>query len=214
MTATDDGPVPDEMPSGFAFRVGELSRPHLTLHSFNAAPQDPPSWWIKSAFAEPTGGWPKDRPLVAECVQDWKHEPHKKDCPEDCEEHTPGIPSANCKCGMYATRDLENVINHYLQRATVPVLGLVELGGAMFMGEPGHQAYARAEYCRVAAVLLIDKWLATDHDTLRRLASDYNVPALVPHSVDPDDYQDRITVTTTLADEAEAFLRKLQEGGL
>lgn len=81
------------------------------------------------------------------------------------------------------------------------------------MGEPGHQAYARAEYCEVSAILLINDRLATDHGTLRRLAADYGVPALIPHSTDPDDYEDKILTTTPVADAFEAWLKGETEGG-
>ena len=103
------------------------------------------------------------------------------------------------------------VISDYLRAGREPVLGLVEIGGRVIMAEPGHEGYARSQYARVAAILLIDRSLTVDHETLRRLAGAYNVPALVPHSVDPEDYRDEVTATSTLADEIEEYLRRQAE---
>lgn len=195
-------------PSGLAFRVWQLSRAHLSLRSFNAAPPKPPAWWIVDAFDTPAGGWPTDHPLTAECKLGQEHERHE---PDDCEvpgcDHQGGIPAPGCSCGLYATRSM-TVISDYLRAAREPVLGLVELGGRTIMGEPGHEGYARAQHARVAAILLIDRSLTVDGETLRRLADAYHVPALRPHSTDADDYRDRITVTSALADQAEEWLRR------
>jgi hypothetical protein len=193
-----------------ALRVWEADRERLTLHSFNAAPPKPPTWWVVSAFATPAGGWPHDHPLVAECKLGKAHESHDDDCPEDCEEHDPGIPGVRCRCGIYCTCSM-TVISDYLRAAREPVLGLVEIGGRVIMAEPEHESYARSQYARVAAVLLIDRSLTVDHGTLRRLADAYHVPALIPHGVDAQSYMDRVTATSTLADEAEEYLRRQSE---
>lgn len=200
----------DAAPSALALRVWEVDRQHLLLRSFNAAPPEPPVWWVGRAFAEPVGGWPRDRPLVAECRADQPHTPHLPECGPDCIDHDGGIPAPDCRCGIYCTRSIK-VVSDYLRQARGGALGLVEMGGRTIMGEVGHPGYARSQYARVAAVLLIDRSLTIDHGTLRRLADAYRVPALVPHSTDPDDFRDRLTLTTTLADEAEAWLRGLQE---
>jgi hypothetical protein len=200
--------TPDEAPSALALRVWDLARQHLVLRSFNARPAQTPPWWIDTAFSEPTGGWPKDRPLVAECKAKGEHTPHLPECRDDCEEHDGGIPAPGCRCGIYCTRSL-GVVSDYLRAANEPVLGLVEMGGRFILAEPGSDGYARGQYARVVAILLIDKSLTIDHPTLRNLAAAYRVPALVPHSTDPDDFRDRITVTSTIADEAEAWLRGL-----
>lgn len=195
-------------PSGLAFRVWQLDREHLSLHSFNAAPPKPPAWWVVSAFATPVGGWPHDHPLAAQCKAGHEHEEHE---PDECEvpgcDHLGGIPSPGCRCGIYATRSMR-VVSDYLRAAREPVLGLVELGGRTIMGEPGHEGYARAQYARVAAILLIDRSLTVDRETLRRLAHAYHVPALAPVSVDADDYRPEIAVTSTVAGEAEEWLRR------
>ena len=198
-------------PSALALRVWDLDRQHLALRSFNARPGEPPAWWIDTAFSEPSGGWPKDRPLVAECKRGREHAAHLSDCRADCEEHDGGIPAPDCRCGIYCTRSL-TVISDYLRRAGEPVVGLVEMGGRFILAEPDSDGYARGQYARVVAILKIDKSLTIDHPTLEAVAEAYRVPALVPHSIDPDEYRDRITVTSTIADEAEAFLRKLQGG--
>lgn len=199
-----------DVPSALALRVWELDREHMSLHSFNAAPAKLPAWWVVSAFATPAGGWPHDHPLVAECKLGKAHEPHEEDCEEDCGGHDPGIPGVRCRCGIYCTRSM-TVISDYLRAACQPVLGLVEVGGRVITAEPGHEGYARSQYARVAAILLIDRSLTVDHRTLRRLADAYHVPALVPHSVDPEDYRDGVTTTSTLADEAEEYLRHQAE---
>lgn len=209
-----DAPAPGQVPappSPLALRVWDLDRQHLRLHSFNAAPSKPPAWWIASAFDTPAGGWPYSEPLVAECKAAGRHEPHE---PDECDVkgclHDGRIPDPACKCGVYATRSL-TVVSDYLRAARAPVLGVVELGGRVIMAEPGRPGYARAEYARVAAVLLIDPGLTVDHRTLGRLAEAYHVPALVPHSVNPDDYRGRIAVTTGVGEEADDFLRGLTE---
>lgn len=208
MTGDDDA-----APSALALRVWEVDRQHLLLRSFNTAPPEPPVWWVGRAFAEPVGGWPKDRPLVAECRAGQPHTPHLPECdPETCIDHDGGVPAPDCRCGIYCTRSTK-VVSDYLRQARGGALGLVEMGGRTIMGEVGHPGYARSQYARVVAVLLIDRSLTIDHGTLRRLAEAYRVPALVPHSTDPDDFRDRITVTSTIADEAEAWLRELEEGG-
>lgn len=120
--------TPEGAPSALALRVWDLDRQHLALRSFNARPAQTPPWWIDTAFSEPTGGWPKDRPLVAECKAKGEHTPHLPECREDCEEHDGGIPAPNCRCGIYCTRSL-SVVSDYLRAANEPVLGIVEMGG-------------------------------------------------------------------------------------
>jgi hypothetical protein len=198
-------------PSALAFRVWELDREHLWLHSFNAAPPKPPAWWVVSAFATPAGGWPHDHPLTAECKAGQEHEEHD---PDNCEvprcDHQGGIPAPGCRCGIYATRSM-SVVSDYLRAAREPVLGLVELGGRTIMGEPGHEGYARAQYARVAVILLIDRSLTVDRETLRRLADAYHVPALRPHSVHPEDYKNEVAAISPLAGEVEEYLRRQAE---
>jgi hypothetical protein len=62
----------------------------------------------------------------------------------------------------------------------------------------------------VAVILLLDEALTEPHGLLRDLAAAYRVPAVVPHSADPEDYRE-LAGLPTLAGEAEAFLR--QAGG-
>ena len=195
-----------DTPSAVALRVWEIDREHLTVRSFNATPAKPPAWWVGPAFATPAGGWPHDHPLVAECKAGKAHEPHEDDCLEDCEQHDP-IPGTQCRCGIYGTRNLR-VVSDYMRAAREPVLGIIEMGGRTIMGEPGHESYARSAMARLAAILLVDRSLSVDHETLRRLAAAYRVPALLPHSTNPDDFRQEITVTSALADETEQFLRR------
>jgi hypothetical protein len=185
------------------FRVWRFDRARLAVCSLNA-PAGRASW-MASALANPEGGWPHDRPLVAVCRRGKAHEDHLPGCdPATCEEHDP-VPGVTCSCGIYVAKDV-NVISHYLCR-DAPVLGLVEAGGRVISAERGY----RARYARVAAVLLVDPALTIDTGTLTRLADAYHVPALVPHSTDPENYRDRVTTTSTLADEAEEYLRHQTE---
>jgi hypothetical protein len=197
--------------TALALRCWELDRVHLALISFNARPGKPPAWWMANAFDTPVGSWPYDRPLKAECKGGREHQAHD---PDDCEvegcDHQGGIPAPVCRCGIYGTRDL-TVVSDYLRAATAPVLGLIEMGGRTIMADPDRPAYARAQYARAAAILLVDRSLTVDHGTLRRLADAYDVPALVPHSVDPEDYSDVVVTTSTLADEAEEYVRRQAE---
>ena len=96
------------------------------------------------------------------------------------------------------------MISHYLQR-DAPVLGVVELGGRVIPAEQGY----RAAYARVAVILLVDQALTADHGTLRKLAAAYRVPALIPHSLDAQDYRPLLS-SPSLADETEQYLRRLQ----
>ena len=185
------GKVPDYPQTVLALRVWGLDRAQLTVRSLNA-PQGRATW-VASALASPEGGWPHDRPLVATCRRGSQH---GEDDP---------IPATACRCGIYAARDLD-VIGHYLRR-DAPVLGVVELGGRVIPAEQGY----RAEYARLAAILIIDPALTVDHGTLQKLASAYRVPALVPHSADPEDYRPLLSAPS-LADETEHYLRRRQQG--
>jgi len=79
------------------------------------------------------------------------------------------------------------VVNDYLS-PEAPVLGVVELGGRII---PATQGY-RAQAARVAAVLLVDEMFTLPHGALRKVAERYQVPALVPHSTEPNDYRSEI----------------------
>ena len=47
----------------------------------------------------------------------------------------------------------------------------------------------RAQAVRVAAILLVDPMFTLSHNTLRKIAAEYKVPALEPHSTDPEKYR-------------------------
>jgi hypothetical protein len=186
MTDTPDGitgKVPDFPETRLALRAWIYNRAGPSVRSLNA-PMGKASW-MAAAMADPVGDWPHRQPLQATCKT----------------EHDEGVPDPRHSCGIYATADLD-VIGGYLS-ADAPVLGIVELGGRVI---PAQQGY-RAQYARVAAILLVDPVLTLPHGTLRKLAVAYRVPALVPHSVDPEDYRDLI-VGTPLADEVDRYLRE------
>ena len=192
------GKVPDFPQTRLAMRAWMVDKSGLMVRSLNS-PSGRKANWLAKAMASPEGGWPHDRPLAATCPMPPRRK--RKDDEEEPRPHGP-IPAADCSCGIYATTDLD-VINGYLSR-TAPVLGIVELGGRVV---PATQGY-RAAYARVAAVLLIDDALTESHTFLRKLAGAYRVPAVVPHSADPEDYRE-IAGLPTLAAEAEAWLRQI-----
>jgi hypothetical protein len=190
----ETGKVEDFPETRLALRVWRYEPHSLTLRSVNAGGRVSTPSWISAAMASPVGGWPHREPLEAQCAKGHDHE----------EGHPVIAPAEECSCGIYATTDLE-VVHTYLWPDT-PVLGIVELGGKTFEAARGY----RAQYATVAAILLIDPRFTAPHDMLRRLAEAYNVPTLVPHSADPEEYRDRLHLP--LADEVERFLRE-QGGG-
>ena len=191
MTGGDTGKVPDFPQTRLALRVWQFDRERLVLRSLNAPGKRAP--WVGRAMASPGGDWPCRQVLSASCRAKDKH-----DDP---------VPGRECSCGIYATTDLD-VISGYLNRNS-PVLGVVEMGGRVI---PATQGY-RAAFARVAAILLVDEALTEPHAVLQKLAAAYRVPAVVPHSADPEDYRD-LTGTPSLAAEAEDYLRRMgQDGG-
>ncbi len=191
----ETGKVPDYPETSLALRAWRYEPHSLTLRSVNAGGRVGPSSWISAAMASPLGGWPQGEPLEAECAKGH----------DDDEDGNPVIaPAEGCSCGIYATTSLA-VVNRYLD-ADAPVLGVVELGGQMFDADQGY----RAQYACVAAILLIDPMFTLPYDMLRRLAEAYNVPALVPHSTDPEDYRERLgrqPLAELMGEEAERYLR-------
>ena len=183
--------APDFPQTRLAFRSWQLDRAAMAVLSLNAPGRN--ASWLAKAMASPAGNWPYGKPLEASC-----RDAARK--PKDGEEPHGPVPAKDCTCGVYATTDL-GVINHYLDRAA-PILGVVELGGRII---PAAQGY-RARGARVAAILLIDEALTEPHHLLRELAEAYRVPALVPHSADPEDYRE-VAGMPTVGAEAEAYLR-------
>ena len=180
------GKAPDFPQTRLALRAWRLDKAGMAVVSLNASTRK--KSWLSTAMASPVGRWPHTGMLLASCQSGGKsHEDEP-------------VPAVECTCGIYATTDLD-VINSYL-RKDAPVLGVVELGGRVI---PATQGY-RAAAARVAAILLIDEALTESHSTLRKLAAAYRVPAVVPHSADPEDYRE-IVGTPSLAAEAEEFLR-------
>ena len=153
----------------------------LRLRSLNA-PVTRRSSRVARALSSPGGDWPVAGLLSAVCnsAVSAGHDPENPDC--DCK-HGP-IPGDKCTCGIYAATDLE-IINSYLVKPEVPVMGVVEMGGRVI---PADQGY-RAEAARVAAILKIDPMFTLDHATLDAIAAEYSVPAIVPFSTDPEDYR-------------------------
>jgi hypothetical protein len=200
-------PIPDVPQTRLAFRVWRVHKPSLTLLSLNA-PQGRASW-VTRALASPRGGWPHDggpegtpAPLVGRCERG----PGPGSEHEHEHEHGP-VPSKRCTCGIYATTQFK-IIDGYLSDLA-PVLGVVELGGRVI---PAAQGY-RAQCARIAAILLIEPALTLPHPLLRQIAETYQVPALVPHSMHPEDYRNRLAPERSLADEVERYLRSTTQEG-
>lgn len=182
----------------------------------------------RAQLADPEGDWPTDGSLAATCRalgavelvkgqlgKDHIHDPDDPDDdPEDCLvcNHGP-IPGEHCRCGIYATTSLK-VINGYLLDEA-PVLGIVELGGRTTTGHHGGtgelQGY-RAQVARVAVILKIDPMFTLAHPMLDELAETYHVPAVVPHSTDPEDYR-RYTIEADAKDIDEEFREFFPDAG-
>lgn len=191
MSGGGTGKAPALPQTRLALRAWQFDRDQLVLRSLNA-PVGKPTW-VAKAMASPVGNWPHGKTLAASCP--FTSGKGKHDDP---------VPGEECSCGIYATTDLD-VISRYLSR-TAPVLGVVEMGGRVI---PATQGY-RAAYARVAAILLLDEALTEPHRVLRKLAAAYRVAAVVPHSVDPEDYRELVS-TSSLASEAEEYLRHLSD---
>jgi hypothetical protein len=182
------GKAPDFPQTRLAFRVWQFDRSRLALRSLNAPGRK--ASWMSKAMASPEGDWPVREVLAAECRRTAR------------DKHDDPVPGAECSCGIYATTDLD-VISSYLSRGA-PVLGVVEMGGRVI---PATQGY-RAAFARLAVILLIDEALTEPHLVLRRLAATYRVPAVVPHSADPEAYRE-LAGTPSLALEAEEYLKQM-----
>ena len=219
--------VPDVVQTKLAFRTWRLSEdnrllsingPSLTGKSGgnNAQNQNKPRGFggrYHRALAddEGQGGWPIAVPLLAHCGV---HGVGAEALPEHGK-----IPGQNCSCGIYATTSIK-VINGYLGNEVYlglairgPVLGIVELGGRVV---PATQGY-RARYARIAGILAIDEVFSLSNAHLRKIAEIYQVPLIVPHSKDPEDYREAISQMpavvdpSSIGDEVDQFLASLSE---
>lgn len=211
--------IPDRPQTALAFRTWRLSdsnkllsinAPSLTGKAGGGGQPIRKVSWIHRQLADEEGqdGWPIGSPLVAHCGREGVGAAKNP-------EHGP-IPFKQCSCGIYATTSI-NVVNQYLGNEIIlgtiairgPVLGVVELGGRVI---PATQGY-RAAYARVAAILLIDSVFTLSHSHLKLIADLYQVPALVPHSLDPEEYRDHLSLETPVADEMEEFLKGITGEG-
>jgi hypothetical protein len=215
---TDGIVIPDVPETALAFRTWRLSddnkllsinAPALTGKAGgNGAQNVRKIGWIHRHLADAEGqsGWPIAEPLMAHCGV-------RGAGAEAIPEHGK-IPAKECSCGIYATTSIK-VINQYLGNEVYlgvairgPVLGIVELGGKVW---PASQGF-RARYARVAAILCIDEVFSLTRAHLNQIAELYQVPLLVPHSVNPEDYREAIgqlpavTDPSSVADEMEQWL--------
>jgi hypothetical protein len=198
-----DMTVPDVPQTFLAFRTWSLDKAHMSLGSTTPAggfskAKGVKELWMANALGAPLGAWPKDGEcLTAKCSA---RESFDNDEAFEAAHLFAGdgriaSPGPECKgsgghgCGIYATTDL-GIINTYLSRSA-PVMGLVELGGRVLECPQGY----RAEFARVAAILLIDEVLTKplSHDVATKVADTYGVPALVPISTRPEDYRSLIS---------------------
>jgi hypothetical protein len=184
------GKAPDYPTTRLALRTWQVDKDALLLRSVTALAGR--KSWMAKAMSSPEGAWPQSRPLTARCGKGGKGG------------HDDPVPGADCSCGIYATTDLD-IINGHLSKRN-PVAGIVELGGRVI---PATQGY-RAQMARVAVILLLDEALTEPWPFLRKLAAAYKVPAVIPHSDDPEQYRE-LACTPSLAIEAEEYLRGLGE---
>lgn len=208
--------IPDSPETSLAFRTWRVSdagrllsinAPSLTGKAGGSQQPRKISWIHRAMADEGQDGWPIGKPLVAHCGAGLGADAR----PDHGE-----IPAKQCSCGIYATTSM-SVINQYLGNEVIqgtiairgPVLGVVELGGLVI---PATQGY-RAAYARVAGIILIDPAFTLSHPQLRVIAERYQVPALDEVSLDPEDYRELLKPQTPISDEAEKFLRGLEEGG-
>ena len=217
-------PIPDVPQTALAFRTWRVSSSGLLL-SINPpsltgkaggktqpGPRRVGYMKLQQAFAADGGdGWPIGGPLLAACGRMGQNA-------EEQASHGK-IPSKPCSCGIYATTSLK-VINQYLGNEEVdgqalrgPVLGIVEMGGAVI---PATQGF-RARFARVAAIIALDEVISLTYPQLKQIASKYKVPLLRDRSADPEEYREEIEETmpamtdddTGVGDEVEEFLMGL-----
>jgi len=196
--------TPDVAETFLAFRVWRYHAPTKALLSLNSPARK--ASWVATALADPAGAWPQDggpggypAPLAAACSLQNRPMRRVREGGKPEPPHGP-IPGKKCACGIYATTSME-VVDGYLS-TNAPVLGVVELGGRVI---PATQGY-RAAMARIAAVLLLDESLTLPHPVLQEIATAYQVPALIPHSLKPSDYRARLGTGRSLGDEVDAWL--------
>jgi hypothetical protein len=206
-----DTTVPDVPQTFLAFRVWSLDKAHMNLGSTTPAgglkKGCVKELWMANALGVNLGSWPKDDSLVAKCTArgDFDDDDAYEAAHLFAGDGRVASPGPECKgsgghgCGIYATTDL-GVINTYLSRTT-SVMGVAELGGRVLECPQGY----RAEFARVAAVLLIDEVLTkpVSHDILRKVARSYGVPAIVPFSTEPEAYRTLIHPDETVVTDGE-----------
>jgi hypothetical protein len=215
--------IPDVPETALAFRTWRLSddnrllsinAPNLTGKAGGSGQQNIRKiGWIHRHLADAEGqsGWPIAEPLMAHCGV-------RGAGAEAIPEHGK-IPSKECSCGIYATTSIK-VINKYLGNEIYlgvairgPVLGVVELGGKVWPATEGY----RGRYARIAAILCIDEVFSLTRAHLNQIAELYEVPLLVPHSKNPEDYREAIgqmpavTDPSSIGDEMEEWLADLSK---
>jgi hypothetical protein len=212
--------VPDVPQTFLAFRTWTLDKARMQLGSttpaggYRAKGKAAKELWMANALGVNLGAWPKDGEcLTAKCTarSDFEDDDAYEAAHLYAGDGRVASPGPECKgsgghgCGIYATTDL-GVINTYLSR-TAPVMGVVELGGRVLECPQGY----RAEFVRVAAILLIDEVLTKplSQDMLRKVAKAYGVPALVPTSTRPEDYREAIENSSEVTNDVDAELREL-----
>jgi hypothetical protein len=109
--------------------------------------------------------------------------PPGKDLHATCQHSTHPAADPVCTCGFYAATDIGHA---------APYTGLGNAFGLVYgWGEhvvPADNGF-RAEYARVAAILAVVREVSMEQAQLRRIAELYDVPLLVPYSLQVEDYR-------------------------
>jgi hypothetical protein len=101
------------------------------------------------------------------------------------EAYTHRAPGKTCQCGIYAAYNFDIVASY---ADTVRVFGLVTAWGLVIPGSNGF----RAEYAKPVVLFDIDPAHTVERRKLQRVAGNYNVPLVEPHSEHVEDYREGV----------------------
>jgi hypothetical protein len=103
--------------------------------------------------------------------------------PPEAYEHK--APHKPCKCGIYAAYEPKIVVGYAdIKR----VFGIMEAWGKVIPGSNGF----RAEFARPACLFNVEGIHTYERRQLQRLAEEYDIPLVNPHSLDVEDYREGV----------------------